>query len=160
MHGWCGKVLRVNLSNGTVASEALDPQVARDYIGARGFGIYYLTREVRPTCDPLGPENKIIMAAGPLTGTAAPTGARYVVTTKSPLTGAITCSNSGGNFPAELKKSGHDAIILEGPRPAPSTCGSATARPSCGRPSTCGAGACPKPTSCCAARPTPRPRPR
>ena len=119
MHGWCGKVLRVNLSNGTVASEALDPQVARDYIGARGFGIYYLAREVNPTCDPLGPENKIIMAAGPLTGTAAPTGARYVVTTKSPLTGAITCSNSGGNFPAELKKSGHDAIILEGASPRP-----------------------------------------
>ena len=119
MHGWCGKVLRVNLSNGTVAGEALDPQVARDYIGARGFGIYYLTREVDPTCDPLGPENKIIMAAGPLTGTAAPTGARYVVTTKSPLTGAITCSNSGGNFPAELKKSGHDAIILEGASPRP-----------------------------------------
>jgi aldehyde:ferredoxin oxidoreductase len=93
--------------------------VARDYIGARGFGIYYLTREVNPTCDPLGPENKIIMAAGPLTGTAAPTGARYVVTTKSPLTGAITCSNSGGNFPAELKKSGHDAIILEGASPRP-----------------------------------------
>jgi len=119
MHGWCGKVLRVNLSKGTVASEALDPRVARDYIGARGFGIYYLTREVNPTCDPLGPENKIIMAAGPLTGTAAPTGARYVVTTKSPLTGAITCSNSGGNFPAELKKSGHDAIILEGASPRP-----------------------------------------
>ena len=119
MHGWCGKVLRVNLSNGTVTGEALDPQVARDYIGARGFGIYYLTREVDPTCDPLGPENKIIMAAGPLTGTAAPTGARYVVTTKSPLTGAITCSNSGGNFPAELKKSGHDAIILEGASPRP-----------------------------------------
>jgi aldehyde:ferredoxin oxidoreductase len=119
MHGWCGKILRVNLSKGTVASEPLDPRVARDYIGARGFGIYYLTREVDPTCDPLGPENKIIMAAGPLTGTAAPTGARYVVTTKSPLTGAITCSNSGGNFPAELKKSGHDAIILEGASPRP-----------------------------------------
>jgi aldehyde:ferredoxin oxidoreductase len=119
MHGWCGKVLRVDLSKGTVASEPLDPRVARDYIGARGFGIYYLTREVNPTCDPLGPENKIIMAAGPLTGTAAPTGARYVVTTKSPLTGAITCSNSGGNFPAELKKSGHDALIIEGASPRP-----------------------------------------
>jgi len=114
MHGWCGKILRVDLSRGKISNEALDPQVARDYIGARGFGIYYLRREVDPACDPLGPENKIVMAAGPLTGTAAPTGARYVVTTKSPLTGAITCSNSGGNFPAELKKSGHDAIIIEG----------------------------------------------
>ena len=114
MHGWCGKILRVDLSLGKVASEPLDPHVAREYIGGRGFGIYYLRKEVDPACDPLGPANKIIMAAGPLTGTAAPTGARYVVTTKSPLTGAITCSNSGGNFPAELKKSGHDALIIEG----------------------------------------------
>ena len=114
MHGWCGKVLRVNLSGMKIATEPLDPEVARNYIGARGFGIYYLRREVDPTCDPSGLGNKIIMAAGPLTGTAAPTGARYVVTTKSPLTGALTCSNSGGNFPAELKKSGHDAIIIEG----------------------------------------------
>jgi aldehyde:ferredoxin oxidoreductase len=114
MYGWCGKVLRVDLSLGKITSEPLDPKVARDYIGGRGFGIYHLRKEVDPTCDPLGPANKIIMAAGPLTGTAAPTGARYVVTTKSPLTGAITCSNSGGNFPAELKKSGHDALIIEG----------------------------------------------
>ena len=114
MHGWCGKILRVDLSQGKITSEPLDPQVARDYIGGRGFGIYYLQREVDPQCDPLGPGNKIVMAAGPLTGTAAPTGARYVVTTKSPLTGAITCSNSGGHFPAELKKSGHDAIIIQG----------------------------------------------
>jgi aldehyde:ferredoxin oxidoreductase len=114
MYGWCGKILRVDLSLGKITSEPLDPKVARDYLGGRGFGIYYLQREVDPRCDPLGPGNKIIMAAGPLTGTAAPTGARYVVTTKSPLTGAITCSNSGGNFPAELKKSGHDALIIEG----------------------------------------------
>ncbi|MCU0538716.1 MAG: aldehyde ferredoxin oxidoreductase family protein [Desulfobacterales bacterium] len=114
MHGWCGTILRVDLTRGRVTTEKLDPRVARAYIGARGFGIYYLRKEVDPRCDPFGPENKIIMAAGPLTGTAAPTGARYVVTTKSPLTGAITCSNSGGNFPAELKKSGHDAIIIEG----------------------------------------------
>jgi aldehyde:ferredoxin oxidoreductase len=114
MHGWCGKILRVDLSSGKIASEPLDPSVARNYLGARGFGIYYLRKEVDPCCDPLSPDNKLIMAAGPLTGTAAPTGARYVVTTKSPLTGAITCSNSGGYFPAELKKSGHDALIIEG----------------------------------------------
>jgi aldehyde:ferredoxin oxidoreductase len=119
MHGWCGKIFRVDLSSGNITAEALNPEVARNYIGARGFGIYYLRREVNPTCDPFGPQNKIIMAAGPLTGTAAPTGARYVVTTKSPLTGAITCSNSGGYFPAELKKSGHDAIIIEGISPRP-----------------------------------------
>ena len=74
MHGWCGKILRVDLSLGKVASEPLDPRVAREYLGGRGFGIYYLRKEVDPACDPLGPANKIIMAAGPLTGTAAPTG--------------------------------------------------------------------------------------
>jgi len=114
MHGWCGKILRVDLSSGKITAETLDPKVARNYIGARGFGIYFLRKEVEPGCDPLSPGNKLIMAAGPLTGTAAPTGARYVVTTKSPLTGSITCSNSGGYFPAELKKSGWDAIIIEG----------------------------------------------
>ncbi len=65
-------------------------------------------------CDPLGPENKLIMMTGPLTGTAAPTGARYMVMTKSPLTGAVTCSNSGGHFPAMLKRTGIDGIIFEG----------------------------------------------
>ncbi len=114
MHGWSGRVLRVNLGAGTVAWEDLDPARARDYIGGRGLGIRYLLDEVDPRCDPLGEENKLIMATGPLTGTRAPTGARYMVTTKSPLTGAVTCSNSGGHFPAELKKAGVDAVIFEG----------------------------------------------
>jgi aldehyde:ferredoxin oxidoreductase len=61
----------------------------------------------------------LIMAAGPLTGTAAPTGARYMVTCKSPLTGAITCSNSGGKFPTELKKAGIDMIVFAGRSPSP-----------------------------------------
>jgi aldehyde:ferredoxin oxidoreductase len=119
MHGWCGRVLRVDLAGGQIRTEKLDLEVARTYIGGRGLGIYYLSQEVDPACDPLSPANKVIMATGPLTGTAAPTGARYMVTTKSPLTGAISCSNSGGNFPAELKKSGHDVIILEGKSPKP-----------------------------------------
>ncbi len=109
-----GLILRVNLSTAVISREALDAKVARDFIGGRGLGIYYLLKEVNPLCDPLGPENKMILACGPLTGTLAPTGARYMVTTKSPLTGAITCANSGGNFPAELRKTGCGAIILEG----------------------------------------------
>jgi aldehyde:ferredoxin oxidoreductase len=59
------------------------------------------------------------MATGPLTGTGAPTGARYMVMTKSPLTGAITCSNSGGMFPTELKRAGFDAIIISGRAESP-----------------------------------------
>jgi aldehyde:ferredoxin oxidoreductase len=119
MSGWYGKILRVNLADGKLGVEEPDAGVLRDYIGGRGLGIYYLLTEVDPSCDPLGPENKMIMTTGPLTGTQAPTGARYMVTTKSPLTGAITCSNSGGYFPAELKKTGYDTLIFEGKSPQP-----------------------------------------
>lgn len=114
MYGWIGKILRVDLSNNKIWEEALDPKVAKDYIGGRGLGIYYLLKELDPHCDPLDEKNILIMAAGPLTGTRAPTGGRYMVVTKSPLTGAITCSNSGGQFPATMKKAGVDIIIFQG----------------------------------------------
>ncbi|MFO7644896.1 MAG: aldehyde ferredoxin oxidoreductase N-terminal domain-containing protein, partial [Desulfosarcina sp.] len=103
MYGWRGNVLRVDLDRATVVQTVLDPDTARKFIGGRGFGIDVLLNELDPSCDPLGSENLIVMATGPLTGTKAPTGARYMVMTKSPLTGAVTCSNSGGQFPAALK---------------------------------------------------------
>jgi aldehyde:ferredoxin oxidoreductase len=114
MNGWIGKVLRVDLTRRKLNAERLDPDVARDYIGGRGLGIYFLRREVNPQCDPLSAENLLVMATGPLTGTGAPTGARYMIMTKSPLTGAITCSNAGGHFPAELKRAGFDVLIFTG----------------------------------------------
>ncbi len=114
MFGWRGKVLVVDLSTRKIKEDILDPKVAKEYIGGRGLGIYYLNQLADPNCDPFSPENVLIMATGPLTGTGAPTGARYMVMTKSPLTGAITCSNSGGLFPTELKKSGYDAIVFKG----------------------------------------------
>lgn len=114
MYGWRGKILFVDLTEGKLREEKLDPCVAKEYIGGRGLGIFYLNQNVDPNCDPFSPENLLIMATGPLTGTGAPTGARYMVMTKSPLTGAITCSNSGGFFPAELKRSGFDAVIFSG----------------------------------------------
>ncbi len=114
MKGWMGKVLRVDLTTGSIKDEILDPRVAKDYIGGRGLGIYYLNKEVNPKCDPLSPENMLIMMTGPLTGTGAPTGARYMVMTKSPLTGAVTCSNSGGMMPRDMKRAGYDGIIFKG----------------------------------------------
>ena len=114
MFGWRGKILRVDLTHGEIQTENLDPKVAREYIGGRGLGVYYLNRECDPMCDPLSPENVLIMATGPLTGTSAPTAARYMVMSKGPLTGAITCSNSGGQFPKELKRSGYDAVLITG----------------------------------------------
>jgi aldehyde:ferredoxin oxidoreductase len=114
MHGWMGKVLRVDLHRETATAEDLDPRAARDYVGGRGLGIHYLNRECDPGCDALGPENLLVLATGPLTATGAQTGARYMIMTKSPLTGAITCSNSGGRFPTELKRAGYDAVLIKG----------------------------------------------
>jgi aldehyde:ferredoxin oxidoreductase len=119
MYGWRGKILRIDLTTGDIKEEELDPKVARDYIGGRGLGIYYLNREADPGCAPLSPENMLIMATGPLTGTLTPSGSRYMVMTKGPLTGAVTCSNSGGQFPKELKRAGFDAILFRGRAPKP-----------------------------------------
>jgi aldehyde:ferredoxin oxidoreductase len=119
MHGWIGKVLRVNLSTGKVSTEALDPGVARDYVGARGLGTKIMTDEVDPKVDPLSPENKLVFVAGPMTGTFAPSAGRYTVVTKGALTGAIACANSGGTWGPELKFAGYDALICEGAAPKP-----------------------------------------
>ncbi|MDR7149167.1 aldehyde:ferredoxin oxidoreductase [Hydrogenophaga palleronii] len=111
---WAGKLLRVNLTAGTVKSEPLNMEWARAYLGSRGLGSKYLISEIDPKVDPLAAENKLIWATGPLTGTMASTGGRYTVITKGPLTGAIACSNSGGYFGAELKMAGWDMVIVEG----------------------------------------------
>ena len=114
MFGWHGKILRVNLTDQEVSVEKVDPQTARDFIGGRGWAIKYLYTEVDPTVDPLAPENNLFFTNGPLTGTPAPTGNRYMVVTKAPLTGALACSNSGGVFPTEMKRTGFDMFIFEG----------------------------------------------
>ena len=119
MGAWTGQILRVNLSKGTTTKEPLDAKRARAYIGGRGLATRYLTDEIDPKVDPLGPDNKVIIATGPLTGTNAPTGGRYMVVTKSPLTGAIACSNSGGYVAPEIKGCGYDFIILEGKAASP-----------------------------------------
>jgi aldehyde:ferredoxin oxidoreductase len=111
---WAGKILRVNLTAGTVTSEPLRMDWAKQYLGSRGLASKYLVEEIDPKVDPLSSENKIIWATGPLTGTMASTGGRYTVVTKGPLTGAIACSNSGGYWGAELKMAGWDMVIFEG----------------------------------------------
>ena len=116
---WTGKVLRVNLTKGTCKAEALNQQWAQDYLGQRGLATKYLVEEVDAKVDALAPENKMIMATGPLTGTMASTGGRYSVITKSPLTNCVACSNSGGFIGAEIKNAGWDMIIFEGKSPTP-----------------------------------------
>ncbi|MBL6946265.1 MAG: aldehyde ferredoxin oxidoreductase family protein [Rhodospirillales bacterium] len=111
---WTQKILRVNLTKGTCVTEPLNMDWADKYLGQRGLASKYLVEEVNPKVDPLSPDNKMIMATGPLTGTTASTAGRYSVITKGALTGAIACSNSGGYFGAELKNAGWDMIIFEG----------------------------------------------
>lgn len=119
MNGWMGTILRIDLSEGKISREPTDPKLAREYIGARGLGSKFLYDEVDPKVDPLSPANKLIFAPGPLTGTFAPSSGRYDVVTKSPLTGAIAASNSGGYWAPELKFAGYDMVIFEGKAPKP-----------------------------------------
>lgn len=116
---WTRKILRVNLTTGDIKTEPLNMEWAQKYLGQRGLATKYYVEENDPNVDPLSPENKLIFATGPLTGTCASTGGRYSVITKGPLTGAIACSNSGGYFGPELKFSGYDLVILEGKSPTP-----------------------------------------
>lgn len=114
MFGWTGKLIRVNLTNGSIEKEALNTRDAEQYLGARGLGSKILTDEVDPKVEPLSPQNKLIFMTGPLTGTFASSAGRYEVVAKAPLTGTIGASNSGGHFGPELKYAGYDGIIFEG----------------------------------------------
>ncbi len=116
---WHKKVLRVDLTSGTIKIEPLNMEWADQYLGSRGLGSKYLIEGMDPAADAMSPENMLIFATGPLTGTACSTSGRYSVVTKGPLTNAIACSNSGGKFGAELKFAGYDLLILEGKSPTP-----------------------------------------
>jgi len=109
-----GKVLRLNLTNKTSRIEKLSVDIARGFIGGAGIGIKFLYDEVKKGTDPLSPDNKLIFAPGPFTGTGVPCASRMAVVGKSPLTGAVGMALSGGQFPTEMKFAGFDAIIVEG----------------------------------------------
>ena len=111
--GYAGRVLRVDLDRGTTSTEALDPDLARQYIGGRGFNVRRLFDEVAAGTDGLSPDNKLIFGVGPLTGTLFP-GSRFNVSAMSPQTGILGDSNAGGFFGPELKFAGYDQVIIEG----------------------------------------------
>ncbi len=112
--GYTGNLLRVDLSTGKVSTERLDPKVLRAYIGGRGLNIRYLYKEVPPGIDPLSPENKLFFSVGPCNGTMLSGSQRISIGSKSPLTGFLGDSNSGGDIGAELKYAGYDMLIVEG----------------------------------------------
>jgi len=107
-------LLRVNLSTCQIRKEAVPEAIQRNYIGGRGVGSKLLMDNMDPKIDALDPRNPLIFATGPVTGTYAPTGGRYMVVTKSPLTGAIASSNSGGYWGPALRFAGYDYLMIEG----------------------------------------------
>ncbi|HDJ89533.1 MAG TPA: aldehyde ferredoxin oxidoreductase, partial [Thermoprotei archaeon] len=112
--GWMGKILRINLSSRKYREEKLSEELIRNYIGGRGFAVKILWSELKPKINPLSPENKVILATGPLSGTFSPSSGKLVVATKSPLTKGYGDGNIGGHISSSIKMCGYDAIIIEG----------------------------------------------
>jgi len=112
--GYTGKTLRVDLNNLRVREEKTDEELCDKYLGGAGFISHYLWKELEPKTDPLGPDNKLIFATGPLTGLPFPGSGRNGIGAKSPLTGGVAKSEVGGVWGAELKRAGVDGIIVDG----------------------------------------------
>lgn len=112
--GYAGKILRVSLTTGKTHNEELTNDVAERFLGGAGFCTYLLYNETGPETDPLGAENRLIFAVGPLSGTNWPESGRYEVGGKSPLTGILGGANSGGSFGPQIRRSGYDAVIFQG----------------------------------------------
>jgi aldehyde:ferredoxin oxidoreductase len=113
-NGYNGKLLRVNLTQGTTSIEQLDETFCRKYLGGAGFITYYLMKELKAGIDPLSPDNKLIFMGGPLSGLPVSGSGRNCVGAKSPLTGGIAKSEVGGFWGAEMRRAGWDGIIVEG----------------------------------------------
>ena len=119
MYGWQGHFLNVNLTKNKAIAESYDSKFAFNYLGGRGFAAKILWDQIKPGIDPLSPENKLIFAAGPLTGFALPNSGKIVVASKSPLTGGYGDGNIGTRAAIQMRKAGYDAIILDGKAKSP-----------------------------------------
>jgi len=120
-YGYTGKVLRINVTTGRITKEELSDKDAKQYLGGRGLGAKYLFDELKPGIEPLGEANNLYFVTGPLTATGAQSSSRWMVVTKSPLSGAFIRSTGGGAFGQELKSAGFDLVIIEGKAPRPTT---------------------------------------
>lgn len=119
MKGYAGRVLEVDLAARTFAFRPLDADTARLYLGGKGYGTRMLYDMTGPGIDPLGPENPLIFATGPLNGSLAPQSNRFAVVCKSPLTGGIGSAACGGSFAYGLKKAGIDVLVILRQSPTP-----------------------------------------
>ncbi len=109
-----GTIAWIDLSTGTARLQAQDADLTARFLGGRGLGVALLFRHLADPADPLAPENPLIFAVGPLTGTPWPAGARYHVTFHSPLTSIYGYANAGGFFGAALRRAGYDALVITG----------------------------------------------
>ena len=114
MNGWTGQILRVNLTTKTFKVDTFTEDFAHKWIGGRGFAVKILYDELAPGIDPLGPDNKLIVAVGPIAGIPAPNTGKTVVAAKSPITGGYGDGNLGTRMTENLRKCGYDALIVEG----------------------------------------------
>jgi aldehyde:ferredoxin oxidoreductase len=126
MNGWTGRILRVDLTNGTARHEEIPRQWLEEYLGGRGLGVRLMRDYFR--LDPFDPAMPLIFAVGPLCGTSAPTAARLSVVSRSPLTGTIYDCSAGGRFAWRLKAAGLDALFITGKSAAPVTLAIGTGR--------------------------------
>ncbi len=118
--GWTGRILRVDLEKEKHLVQNLDPKVAVELLGGRGFAAKILWDELGPGVDPLSPENRLILAAGPLTGLVLPSSGKLVVAAKSPLTGGYGDGNIGTKASVQLRKAGYDVAVITGRASSPS----------------------------------------
>ena len=102
-YGYGGRILRINLSDRRYKIEPVEPAWIKPVIGGRGANTKRLLEELDTGCDPLGPDNLLIFGVGPLTGSLLTASAFFTVSAKSPLTGILGDSASGGQFGAEMK---------------------------------------------------------
>jgi len=109
-----GKLLRVDLTKEKVSFEEIKPKILREFIGGVGYSAKLLYDELPAGIDPLSPENKLLFATGPLTGTGAPGSGFAEVCFKSPLTGIWGEAKCGGEWGGSLRKAGYDFLVIEG----------------------------------------------
>ena len=113
-NGYNGKILHVDLTNGMLTIEEPDEGFYRKYMGGSAMGMYYILREMPKGADPVGPDNVLTLMTGVTTGAAISGQSRINANAKSPISGGIGDSQSGGFFPAELKFAGIDGLVIKG----------------------------------------------
>ncbi len=118
-YGYNGKILHVDLTKGELIVEEPEAAFYRKYLGGSAMGTHYILRDMPRGADPLGPENVLTLMAGVATGAPISGQSRLSANAKSPISGGIGDSQSGGFFPAELKFAGFDGIVIKGKSPQP-----------------------------------------